>query len=212
MDNNTKPEVKEPVKSEAELKKEKWKKFVFGDPATKEKKPPLDKQDKLCYAGAVFFLLLAFVPMIMRTFDPNYSEDGPDTGEEEVVIQEVIKKMNCNKHVEKEGYIYLIEVTSTYKNNSVQISEIKYSVTLDAASGLTYEDARIEEYDNIIALESKGIANHENINVFTVKIDYRLDGTLRNNEALSSHNKMLQLQRQAYQNENYSCNVEEGKL
>ena len=178
---------------------------------TKPKKEPLDKQDILCFSGALFLLVLAFLPMILRGLDPNYSSDGPIT-EEEVVVQDMIKKMVCNKHVEQEGYIYLIEITSTYKNGSVQVSDIKYTVTLNAGSGLTYEDARIEEYDAIIALESKGINNNENINVFLVKVDYRLDGTLRNNEALASHNKMLQLQRQAYTNENYDCSVMEGKL
>lgn len=192
-------------------KEEEVKKDAVKAATTKGKKEPLDKQDIICFSGALFLLVMAFLPMILRGLDPNYSSDGPVT-EEEVVVQDIIKKMSCNKHVEQEGYIYLIEITSTYKNGSIQVSDIKYTVTLNAGSGLTYEDARIEEYDSIIAVESAGINNNENINVFLVKVDYRLDGTLRNNEALASHNKMLQLQRQAYQNENYTCSVMEGKL
>ena len=72
---------------------------------TKPKKEPLDKQDILCFSGALFLLVLAFLPMILRGLDPNYSSDGPIT-EEEVVVQDMIKKMVCNKHVEQEGYIY----------------------------------------------------------------------------------------------------------
>ena len=48
-----------------------------------------------------------------------------------------------------------------------------YDIEIVSSLGLTYEDARIEEYDSIIALESAGINNNENIKVYLVKVDYR---------------------------------------
>lgn len=212
MDNNAKPEVKEPVKTDKELRKEKWKKFVFGDPEAKKNKEPMDKQDKLCYAGAVIFLILALLPEILRNFDPNYDPYAYNESDEPVEVVETIKKMSCNRYYEDTGFMYLVEVTSTYKNGSIQVSELKYTITLDASSGLTYEDIAIPEYNDIVEIESKGIANQENINVYILKVDYRLDDSLRNNEFLGNHNKMLQLQRQTYQDENYQCVVTEGSL
>ena len=203
MDNNTKPEVKEPVKTETN------KKVAVAKKTTTAPSQQLDKQDIICYAGAIFFLIMAFLPTLLRNFDPTYEEGGriEDTP---VEIKKVDKILSCNAHFQETGFIYTVEVSSKYTDNKVQHTQIKYIIQLDTASGLTFEDVAIPEYDNISSIESTGIKKQKDIDQFIVEIDYRLDENLRKNEFLEKHSKLLTIQRQNYQDESFQCVVTGG--
>lgn len=203
MDNNTKPEVKEPVKNEA-VKKPAVAKKINTAP-----KKTLDKQDALCYVGAVFFLIMAFLPTILRSLDPTY-EEGGRVKDTPVEVKKVNKLLSCNAHFNETGFIYTVEVTSKYTDSKVQHTELKYVIQLDTAGGLTFEDVAIPEYDNISSIKSNGIKYQKDIDQFIVEIDYRLDDSLRNNEFLEKHSKMITIQRQNYQDESFQCVVTEG--
>ena len=203
MDNNTKPEVKEPVKNEP------VKKPAVAKKTNAAPKQPLDKQDALCYAGAVFFLIMAFLPTILRSLDPTY-EEGGRVEETPIKIKKVNKLLSCNAHFKETGFIYTVEVTSKYTDSQVQHTQLKYVIQLDTASGLTFEDVVIPEYDNISSIKSNGIKAHKDIDQFVVEIDYRLDEKLRDNEFLEKHSKMITIQRQNYQDESFQCVITEG--
>ncbi len=203
MDNNTKPEVKEPVKTETNKKP-----AVAKKPNTAPKQP-LDKQDALCYAGALLFLIMAFLPTILRRLDPTY-EEGGRIEENPVEIKEVNKQLSCNAHFEETGFIYTVEVLSKYTDSKVQHTELKYIIQLENTGGLTFEDVSIPEYDNISSIKSSGIKAHKDIDQFVVEIDYRLDEKLRDNEFIEKHSKMITIQRQNYQDQSFQCVVTGG--
>ena len=211
MENNTneevKQEVKEPVKSEKELRKEKWRKFVFGDEKDKKEKVPLDKQDKLCYAGAAFFLIMALVPILLRNFDPTYQEGGRVEENPNVEIKDIVKKISCTKTVTETKYKYEVQINGKYKNNAPQELEIMYTIILDPAGGLEYKDVAILEYTNISGIQSAGIIKNDNNSKRTIKIDYNKDNTLKNNQFLKQHSKALGEQRQIYQDNDYHCSI-----
>lgn len=192
--------------------KEKWKKFVFGEKKEKIKKEkqPLDKQDLLCYGGSLFFLLLAFFPLILRALDPNY-DPVKYYEEKEIASSKDIKKMSCSRLFNGKGFKYRVEITSIYQGGKVQTSEFKYTITSNVSNNATL-DLGIDEFINISSIKSDAIAVREDSKISIVKVDYRKDKKVRNNGFLQAHNKTLSFQREKYQNDNYQCVVSEGKL
>ena len=143
----------------------------------------------------------------IASFIAGYYEEVEETP---VEIKKVNKLLSCNAHFKETGFIYTVEVTSKYTDSQVQHTQLKYVIQLDTASGLTFEDVAIPEYDNISSIESKGIKTQKNIDQFIVEIDYRLDESLRDNEFLEKHSKMITIQRQSYQDESFQCVITEG--
>lgn len=205
MNDNKTEEIKEPVKSSKDLQKEKWKKFVFGDTKDKKDKIPLDKQDKLCYAGSIFFFFLAFVPTLLRLFDPTYQEGGR-IEEEKVKVVDVYKNISCTK----EDANSQLTILSSYKNNKVQ--ETTYKFLFSSGNELSNDEIVLpEEYNTISAIDSPGITINKENNDYSIIINYNLDESLRTNQLLDSHNNMLSIQIQTYQDAGYTCTILEAK-
>ncbi|MBQ7104883.1 MAG: hypothetical protein IJN90_03420 [Bacilli bacterium] len=202
------------VKTEEVAKKEKKKK----EPKQpKEKKEQPDTQDQLCYLGALIFLVLGLLPILLRNFDPNYdpyrdtsSGNGGDTGEA------IIQKLKCSKAVEQEGYSYVIDVSTNYNNEVPEASEIVYSISLQTGSTIDLTTLDVQEFVDLSTINSSGISGEDRgittIDGKTTKtqiitLKYKEDPTLLNNPLLDSHNKNITIQESNYREDSYMCSI-----
>ncbi len=191
------------MNNKTDLKPETTAEVVENNAKVKKKKEPMDKQDKLCYAGAIFFLFLAFLPVILRNLDPNY---GMDVGGGNVTPTEVkTNTLLCNRDVNEADYSYHVEIESHYVNNIVNVTNISYEVEMKPGVTLEMEDVDIPDYTTITSLDSKGVTRGLEENTLTVRIDYSADIDLLNNDALANHNKNLAVQQSNYEENNYMC-------
>lgn len=204
------------LKKDKDAKKTDEKKQVNETNETKEtssdkkSKEPMDKQDMLCYAGSVFFLFLAFLPVIMRNLDPNYDVNAKngDNNTTTPVKEAKIDKLLCSKTFEEEGYSYLVEITNSYKNEYVDTSVITYAVTVDPSYNILFDEIEIPEYKTISEIGQRGVTVSVEGQKYIAKIDYTLNPSLRDNEMLQGHTKGLTDQRNNYQNNGFACTVE----
>ena len=193
-------------KDEKKEEKKEQKEKALKKSADKKPKEPIDRQDILCYVGSFIFAFLAILPFLMRTFDANYEMGRDEDSQNEESRKEVkISTLNCNKTVEEEGYSYKTEIASSFTNNYVSSTTITYEVTMDPAYNIAFEDVEIPEYTTISEINSPGIGRSLNEHIYTLKIDYNLDQTLRNNELLDAHNKLFDVQRSNYEGNGYIC-------
>ena len=201
------PEIKT---AETEQKKEKEIKVKEKAPkkAKEPKKPkePMDKQDQLCYFGALVFLILAFLPVIMRNMDPGYDPDKFKVKEE---TQNKSKNsiLRCNREYREEGFHYRAEVVSSYNNSILEKTILTYEITIDSPD-LTLEEIEIPEYTTLSGIESSGLGANVEGNKYTINIDYTLDRNLKSNELLASHNNEFSVQRTTYVDNQYNCTAE----
>ena len=153
------PEIKT---AETEQKKEKEKKVKEKAPKkakepkkTKEPKEPMDKQDQLCYFGALVFLILAFLPVIIRNMDSNY-DPAKYKEKEEPKKTTSNNVLRCNREYQEEGFSYRAEVISTYKNANLERTILTYEITIDSPD-LTLEEIEIPEFKMLSEIDSTGI-------------------------------------------------------
>lgn len=175
----------------------------------KSKKEPLDKQDIICYIGALVFFVLAILPYLLRTFDLNYD---PALREKEKEKEKTVEeqRLSCNKIMQdtSEGFTYRIDVVNTYEDNIIVESEIIYKVIINNNSQLTFEDIVIDEYKTITSINSKGISyGDENGDTYKIDINYKIDTNLRQNQLLSRNNQKLDSQKSIYETAGYACST-----
>ena len=191
-----------------ELKKENKSKEKKNKSSNNQKEP-MDRQDLLCYIGAVFFLILAFVPIIMRNLDPTYDPNGRiDNKKPNTETKIRVNTLSCNKTFNEEGYSYYVEISSSYANGVISNTTITYKVTLDPAYSITIEDVIPQEYTTISEISSDGIGARVDNDLFTLNINYNLDQGLKDNELLDAHNKLFNFQRSNYEADGYLCVAE----
>lgn len=207
VDDNSYVKTPEQIKAE---RKEKWKKLVFGD-KTAEKKEPMDKQDILCYVGAVVCFLLALLPFLLRTFDPVYDRDSffnkdKDKDKEEKVTY---KKLHCQKTSIQSGYSYSIGSVGTYGNNAIEKIELTYTVTLDSPE-LGYDNIEIPEFMELSAIETDAITEKVEVPKYMVTIDMKNPdiNKFKGEPPLNDYIDILPSQREKYTNDGYTCIIE----
>lgn len=173
----------------------------------KQKKEPMDKQNLICYVGAFIFFVLAILPFLLRTFDLNYDPEARNQAKKEENPVDK-KRLSCNKKIKDttEGFSYHVEVVNNYEDNIIKNSTIRYKVTINNNSQVTFENAIIEEYKTITGINSKALSyGDENGDTYIIRIDYTLDSGLRQNQLLSRHNQEFDSQRNSYETAGYAC-------
>lgn len=195
------------TQSAAEQVKQEDKKVTDKSKKNKQPKEPIDKKDMMCYIGSVCFLLLAFIPLILRGFDPNYDPYRFDETKEPTTSDARTDHMFCKRTFQEEGYSYVVEINSSYTNEYVTATEINYTITINKDATITLEEIEIPEYATLSEIDSQGINVTANEGKYTIKIDYKVDPGLRNNELLEAHIKKLDVQRMSYEGNSYSCNI-----
>lgn len=205
MDNNTNQNAIPEIKTEEVTKKEKPKK----EKIKKEKAPkePMDKQDQLCYFGAMVFFILALLPFLLRSYDPSYNPDRNINEPKEEPKEVSYIKLNCNKYMSETGYKYLVETESIFADQNPKSTTIKYTVTIDEGANLTLDQIDIPEYTTLMGLNENGISGNVNENVYVLTINYETNPELKNNAALDSHNKIYVSQKELYSNNGFQCMV-----
>jgi len=173
----------------------------------KKVKEPIDKKDLLCYLGAVFFLIMAFLPMMMRFLDSDYGQEDPNVPEQPVVVN----KLLCNKTVEEIGYSYDIEIVHTYKGGNVINSQFNYVININQSSNITVDSIIIPQYVDFSSVESKALTSSQKDSTYTVKIDYSKDEKISKNEIVKKHTKPIGVQRNEYELDKFSCIKQEEK-
>lgn len=209
------PEIKT---EEVATKNKKEKKTKEKKP--KERKEQMDTKDQLWLFGGLLFLILAFVPFLLRSFDPNYDEfrDEKKTPTTENPEEVVKKNLYCNKDVIQSDYSYHIEITAAYENDEPVNTTITYTLTTESAATTDINTINIIEYQALEEITESGVTSDEsevtltdagkNQKVFTIGLNFKTNPELLNNTSLDDYNKMYTIQKSNYLSNDYDCTAQ----